>query len=208
MFNININSKYIIYIVIVLFLFILGQLYYNKYKEAERFKNNMVAAIGQTKIYSDKYNVVVAERDAIELSKLELKKTTDSSIVVLLNKNKELGIKLRKTEDLLKIASEVRIQTVVKIKTDTIFKVDTFYVVRKDSIVLPTFSLYRYENQNDESKYDINYTPDIYVSVNWYKPCCWKPRNIIIWREKQYKVNVTSNDTIFKPKSINYIKVH
>jgi len=60
-------------------------------------------------------------------------------------------------------------------------------------------------HDSDSSKYLINYHPNLYVQIGWYKLGKWKLKNLIKWRPKVWKTDITSNDDSMSIDSIQSV---
>ena len=135
----------------------------------------------------------------------QLKHSTNETINQLVSENKRIGNKLRKTEAMIGIVSELAIDTIV---VPQIFIVNDTTFLEIDSLRIESFELIRNKYSNDSiAKYKINYRPHLMIFIERYKEGKWRLVNLWKWRPVLYKLDVVSNDTILKPANVTYITV-
>jgi len=193
----------VILVVLVIGFLIYKNIQYNKIKD--QYKQNttfMLSSIEYWKTNSGKY---VATTHQQTYTAKQLKKATNETIKAITNTNKELGIKLRKTEYLLHTSLGLRIDTVLTPYYDTI---NNNIVVEIDTLIIKTLKIKRIkELGTNKATYTIEYKPTLTGSINWYKEGKWKIKNIVIWRKKIYKIDLVADDGILQPTSLILIKV-
>lgn len=169
-----------------------------KEQTIQSYKHNSV-------LWKDKNNKLTIT-SAIQFHTIQsLKKTTDSTILSLINKNKAIGNKLKHTEYLLNVQLGVNIDTVTKVQY--FYVTDTTYV-EIDSLQIQTLTIKRFKNSNsDIARYSIKYNPELFISINHYKEGNWKLKNLFVKRPIIYKVDLQTNDSILKPRNLTVVKL-
>jgi hypothetical protein len=200
--------KTIIAILVIVFVILIAWLVMTNIaqrKEIKRGKSNtsyLLSSVEQWKNINGNY-VATAKQQVFTIK--QLKHSTNVEINKLLADNKSLGNKLRKTEALIGIDSELSIDTVVQ--TVIHFVNDTTFI-EIDSLQIESLRIVRNKIVGDDlAKYSIRYNPVLTVVIEDYKEGRWKIRNIWSWRPKLYKIDVMSSDSILKPRNVTYLKI-
>jgi len=194
--------------IIVLFLLLVIGIGINKYKHLSEFSQyqgqNLASYAHNSELWRNNYGQLVIT-SAVKLSSLREAKTTSDSITKrLIAENKLLGNKLKRTEYIIGLHANMNIDTVVNVMTivvnDTLFK-------ELDSLTIASFKLTRIKLSNETTAhYNIEYHPELYLSINWYKEGKWKFKNIFKPRQHIYEVDLRVNDDILKPSRLDVVK--
>lgn len=182
----------------------------NKIKEdRDRQENNYKAQVTQTITWKDKYGREVATTYQIKLSAKELKHSKDSIIRQLMDNNKRLDNKIRTTESML--ALELSAKGKATNRIDTVWKYINGKVTKLETDTLEDSLLYLTwvrDIKTDIIDYQYNLKPiTINLDINYEKEGKWKLINIIIPRDKIYKVDVTSSNEKIRFNYVKFIKI-
>lgn len=170
-----------------------------------RLNNNIKAnEIGIT-YWKNKYGTIISTSMVKEVTTKELLKSKDSKVKELLDKVSKQSVKIKNLEYILNIETGLQIDTLTEIRIDTVDRYITNYI---DSLSIGDFHLKRIQQVGTlTSKYKIEYTPTLFVSVEHYKDGKWKLRNLFHRRDIRYKVNVNTSDNLLKPHEVTILKI-
>ena len=196
----------IITIVVILLFVGIATFVIKRYsKIQDSLRRDIASLTVNSELWRTKYNDLVITSAVKVQSISEAKNTSDSTIKKLVTENTKLGNKLKRTEYLLGLQMGIDIDTIVT--TKTVYLNDTTFI-EIDSLQINTLKIIRNKlSSNDTAKYHIEYKPELFVSINWYKDGKWRLRNIFIPRTRIYKVDVKANDDILKPSKLTVIKI-
>ena len=171
----------------------------NYCNKADRLSDNIIATDAGTTQYVTTNGHHVSETQTLINTRRELKHS-EGRVKELVDMNKELGIKLRKTKQLLSLEIQSNGNGYTITKYDTVYKLDTF--------INEYITIYRNkEITSDSAYYQYNYSADLFASINWFKRGNWKLINLVKWRKKKLKINITSSDTNLITTNIKHIIV-
>lgn len=146
---------------------ILFEAYQRKSDQLDRANNNINILTDTANYFKDKTGQQALRIGELQMTRNEMLNSKDSVIQKLVNENYNLGNKLRRTEQLLNIKTEIRDSAILVIK-DTIIprKMDTITKIAshsdgwldlKMSLLKTTVEL------------DYSYRDDLIVSIGWHR---------------------------------------
>lgn len=213
MMLIELAKKYTIKIIGVLVIAVLclfGLLWWqqttinNANKVIDRYRINQEIGDSVTTIYKNKLGYVTASSIMKDYTIAELKRNNNLQIKELKDNAIAQGAKIKRLEAIISAQLSGKIDTVTIVHTDTIN--DTTFV-QIDSLTVGSFHLVRKLIIGDTiAKYNILYTPKLYVTIERFKYGKWTIRNILKPREIRYKAYVSSDDKFLSPTEVIAIK--
>lgn len=202
----------ILLLCIITIIFI-SRLYIKEKHNRIRINNNLESYQEVTKTTINSLGNTVAERNVMYYKTKEINRSQAIEIQDLKEQLQQNNIKLNRTSDLYRTQLEINKNLTSTVYYDTIY---TFFddstqfqtnVFERDTARIQTLTIIREFNLlSDKADYKVSYNPILYTAVDKYKEGDWKLKNLFVWRDWQYKVNVWSNDSILKPTDIIYIK--
>ena len=179
----------------------------NYCNKADRLSDNIIATNAGTTQYITTNGHHASETQTLINTRRELRHS-EGRVEELVDMNKELGIKLRKTKQLLSLEIQSNGNGYTITKYDTVYKLDTIYVFERDTFTNDYITIYRNKNiTSDSAYYQYSYNADLFASINWFKRGNWKLINIVKWRKKKLKINITSSDTNLITTNVKHIIV-
>lgn len=175
---------YLIIVIIILAGSLSASIYLLKVRtdERDRWENNYNTQVDTSNYYKDKAGHNAITINELQLTAKEVKNSTDSVIIELERENRNMGNKLRNTEQLLKIAT-LSTNTITLTLRDTIIEHDTI-IQRVGDTTAKTATYHDKWISIDallfmnSLKLNYSFKDDLIISIGWHR----ERKNFFLWR--------------------------
>ena len=166
-------------------------------------QNNFTSLSKGTTVWQTRAGNYAASVRELQLSKDQLKSSTDVRINELLKSVSDMGIKVKDASTIISAQGTIIANFKARIVHDTI--VGSVFYHEWERFKSPNLEVIRHLITIDSAQYEYKYHNKLYAAISSFKDGKWKLKNIFTPRRIINKLSITSNDPNYKLDSVYMI---